>query len=125
MRRTIVAVLMVGVVGCGGDDGGNKAVTRTVQITATDYKFADLPTDLVAGDRVAITLVNRGPNPHNLEVTSSNGSRLGRIEAIAAGQTAQVVVAFDTAGHYRFTCDFADHLIRGMRSMVTVGNAAT
>jgi plastocyanin len=59
-------------------------------------------------------MANDGPAIHEFEVLDADGKALGEIGPTAKGKDGEVVLTFDKAGTYAYTCGVADHEARGM-----------
>lgn len=91
MRRTAVIVstllLVLPLFGACGDDeengeGGSGDAATSIEATATEYKFEDLPKEVEAGN-VEVTLKNEGKEMHELALIKINGSQT--LEEVRAG----------------------------------------
>jgi plastocyanin len=125
-RRTIPALLLVGVVGlssCGSDteaDAGSDAAARTIEVTATEYAFNGDPGTITAGDTIEFDVSNEGQLVHSMEILNGQGRSLGATARIEPGNVDTVTVTFDESGQYRLICDVDDHLSRGQSANLTV-----
>jgi len=91
-------------------------------VKATDYAF-ELPANFTAkaGQKVNLTLDNKGTQEHELEVFDPAGKALGEIEPVAGGKKDAATFEFSAAGSYRFVCGVDDHEARGMVTTIAVG----
>jgi plastocyanin len=118
-RFVLAAALVLGAAACGGDDG--PSARRTVALTAVDYDVPELRGfTAVAGEEITFTMTNSGAQPHNLELLTADGTRLGRLEIVQPGATGTVTVRMKAPGSAKWVCDVADHVARGMRGSFAV-----
>lgn len=108
------------VAGEAGQDS-DAAYDREVEVTATDFAFSGLEgfTGKV-GEKIELTLENKGSTAHELEVFGPDGKELGEIGANEPGKDGEVVLELAQAGTYRYVCGIADHEERGMTGTFTV-----
>lgn len=89
---------------------GPQAMTPTrITATATDFRFRMSTTRVTAGRPVVLTLVNKGPSPHDWAIT---GVRKTRILAPSQRQTIRFTIS--KKGRYRFICTVPRHAQFGM-----------
>jgi plastocyanin len=118
-----VALALTGLSACGADGDSSNADSgdaRSVEVTAKEYSFNGDPGTIAAGDTIEFVLSNDGQLDHSMEVLSSEGRSLGKIERISPGATGNVTVTFEDEGQYRLICDIDDHLSRGQSATLTV-----
>ena len=90
-----------------------------LSVTATEFAF-DQPTLRVEpGQRVHLSLNNRGVIEHNLHVDGAPA-----VLDAKPGQIAQADVAFDQPGTYEFFCSIPGHREAGMNGQLIVGELA-
>jgi uncharacterized cupredoxin-like copper-binding protein len=140
VRATLLAVLVValmGVAGCGGDDdggGGTTAATTTtgetttgasttqaaesVDVSLTDFKI-DPPNPRIKAGQVEFRVKNEGATPHNLEVEGPNGEK-ELPSNLAPGQTGTLKVDLSKPGKYEWYCPVDEHRDFGMEGEITV-----
>jgi uncharacterized cupredoxin-like copper-binding protein len=141
MRATLLAVLVVaviGVAGCGGDDdggGGTTAATTTtgetttgasttqagesIDVSLTDFKI-DPPNPRIAkAGQVEFRVKNEGATPHNLEVEGPNGEK-ELPSNLVPGQTGTLKVDLSKPGKYEWYCPVGEHRDFGMEGEITV-----
>jgi hypothetical protein len=120
VRPLLVALPLVlaAVAACGDDD---PTAVRTVRLTAVDYDVPELRGfSAVKGERITFTMANDGAQPHNLELLTADGTRLGRLEIVQPGGTGTFTVRMRSSGTAKWVCDVADHVARGMRGTFAV-----
>ncbi len=88
-------------------------------VTATEFAFTPKTLQATAGQKLSITLDNKGVIEHDLSI---EGTTL-RIAA-RAGQSASGSVAIDTPGTYAVVCTIPGHKEAGMRGTLTVAGSA-
>ena len=105
-------------------EGGEAAPTRydrEIEIGAEDYSFTGLDgVTLAKGETIEFKMANNGKEQHEFEVFKPDGDVLGEIGPTAAGQTGEVILAFQEAGTYKVVCGIDDHEERGMVGTLTV-----
>lgn len=116
----VAALASAAACGDDSDDAATATPTRTVEITANEYRFAGDPTGIVAGDVVRFVVVNTGGLDHELQVLTDGGRVLGRTGRIPPGGSDTAVVEFAEPGDYRLICDIDDHQSRGQFAFITV-----
>lgn len=95
----------------GGGGGGDVNVT----ITSTEFKYDPNTISAAPGQKVNVTLVNKGTVKHTFVLTEANAN----ISA-DAGQTATGSFTAPAAGTYSFFCDQPGHKDAGMTGTLTV-----
>lgn len=124
-RIAILVSSMALLLAACGDDGPSAAEperpAKTVEITATEYRFAGDPTGIVGGDTIRFAVSNVGQLDHEMQVLDDGGTLLGRTTRIPPGGSDEVTVEFATAGDYKLICDIDDHQSRGQFAFITVG----
>lgn len=123
----MVAALGLFIAGCGGSGtpapssgSSSSGGTRTINITATDFKYNPADLTFKAGEKVKLNLTDKGAVDHTWVLTDSSGKELVKIEA-KVGQTAsQEFTAPTTPGTYPIVCDIPGHKEAGMTGKATV-----
>ncbi len=93
---------------------------RPVGVTATDFKFDPTELSLTAGERIRLTLVNKGAVEHTwLLANSLTNALVVKIEA-PAGQTVSKEFTAPGVGNYNFVCDVPGHAELGMSGRAIV-----
>lgn len=95
----------------GGGGGGDVNVT----INATEFKYDPNTITAAPGQKVNVTLVNKGTVKHTFVLTEANVN----ISA-DAGQSATGSFTAPAAGTYTFFCDQPGHKDAGMTGTLTV-----
>jgi uncharacterized cupredoxin-like copper-binding protein len=115
----VVGLLMAAVVAACGDRGANAPPTGSTRITMIDYRFTPRTLDAKTGT-VTFFLINTGTQPHDMVVTSANGTVLGRSQIVQSGDSATLTLKNLTTGAYDVTCDIPGHKDNGMTSKLNV-----
>jgi nitrite reductase (NO-forming) len=89
-----------------------------LRIAASEFVFDQPTLQVEPGQKVHLSLDNRGAIQHNLHVQGSNVA----LEA-NPGQVVQGDFTFDKAGTYEFFCSIPGHKDAGMKGKLIVGNA--
>jgi plastocyanin len=104
---------------------GRVVIVKTVEVSATSYKFEPAEVTVLPGDTVRF--VQTSLMPHNVEFTKAPaGSKLGKAKVgpylVAVDQTYDVVIdARFPAGQYKFMC--TPHISLGMKGTISVAIA--
>jgi uncharacterized cupredoxin-like copper-binding protein len=133
----IGAAVAVPIAGCGGGSdngtsadtseatqastGGGAAATGpggTVDLTATDYKFAPSDPTVKSGE-VTFDLKNDGQTAHSVEIEDVNGQDKELEGDVSPGQSGTLKVNLPP-GKYEFYCPVDGHKQLGMTGEVTV-----
>jgi plastocyanin len=101
---------------------GTPAGAGVVSVVARDYSFAGLESlSPKAGDTVTFRMNNAGERIHDLVISGPDGTRVGGVEAIEGGESAEAAVALKAAGVYSYICTIGQHAALGMKGEFTVG----
>jgi uncharacterized cupredoxin-like copper-binding protein len=133
----IAVAIAVPIAGCGGGDdnddtsadtgGAAEASTtgeaatgssKTVDLTAVDYKFNPSDPTLNKGD-VTFRLTNDGQTGHSLEIEDVNGQDEELEGEVQPGDSNTLTVNLPP-GTYEFYCPVDDHKEMGMEGEITV-----
>ncbi len=95
------------------------ATPRLVSVAALDFEFQ--PANLIfnAGERLRITLINKGTVDHDWVLSNATGREVAKVLA-SVGQSASVTFNVPAAGIYDIACDIGDHAQLGMTGRATV-----
>jgi uncharacterized cupredoxin-like copper-binding protein len=112
-----VSVTAVGIArGAGaGADGKQAATPIKVTVTMRDFRFTLSKTSVPRGRPVVFTVINRGPSPHDFDVSGTRGTPI-----IASGRRTTQRVTFQRAGRIRYVCTVPRHIQFGMFGRLTV-----
>lgn len=95
-------------------DEGQEA--KEVAISAREFEFSPSTVSVKAGEKVILTLNNKGRIPHNLVI-----DELGvETEIISGGESDSVVFIAEKKGVYSFYCGIGSHRDLGMEGVLTV-----
>ncbi len=116
----VVAALLVAAMvltACGGSSAGSGGGggTQNVTVTATEFKFDPATITVKTGDKVTLTLVNKGTVDHTYVQPDLNIN----LKA-AAGQSASTTFTATKAGSYPVVCDVPGHKEAGMTGTIVV-----
>jgi plastocyanin len=112
------------VAGVRSTPAGRVVIVKTVELSATSYRFEPAEITVLPGDTVRF--VQSSTMPHNVEFTKSpKGSKLGTAKVgpylVAPNQTYDVPIdARFLAGQYQFIC--TPHAILGMKGTISVAS---
>jgi plastocyanin len=123
--RTVLALLIVGVVGAGAAFaipaiGAHSTAARTVtiKVTATDFKFKLSRASVPTGTTVVFKVTNKGKIPHDFKI---NGKKT---QLIKPGATKSITVLFKKKGRLTYICTVTGHAKLGMTGKLAVGTTA-
>ena len=94
----------------------NTPAARTLDIAATEFRFAPDKITVRSGERVRINFKNSGTTSHNLILDGLNAAT----QVIAPGKTTTLDFTAPAAGDYNFYCSVNGHKDKGMRGTLTV-----
>ncbi|HEY6771083.1 MAG TPA: cupredoxin domain-containing protein, partial [Solirubrobacterales bacterium] len=132
----IAVAVAVPIAGCGGgDDNDNSSAdtgsateastgaaatgsSKTVDLSAVDYKFNPSDVSLNQGD-VTFRLTNDGQQPHSLEIEDVNGQDQELESDVQPGDSNTLTVNLPP-GKYEFYCPVPGHKELGMEGDITV-----
>ena len=105
---------------CGGGGGGTApATTREIKVTATDFKYDPADQTFKPGEKLKVTMTNKGAVDHTWVLTDASGAELTKLE-VKVGATASKEFTAPAAGTYNIVCDIAGHKEAGMQAKATV-----
>ncbi len=123
-----------------GKLGNAKNVDRTITITATEIAFDVKNITVKAGETVRFVLVNKGEQPHELSIGSTDemaehrqmmvdmaGMDMSEMHheegnsiSTEPGETKELIWQFGKAGSYEFSCNYPGHSEIGMTGPLVV-----
>lgn len=115
----VIAALAALIAGCGpgasGGGGGGGSSDLNVTISATEFKYDPNTISATPGQKVNVTLVNKGSVIHTFVITEANVTITAD-----AGKTVTGTFTAPAAGTYTFFCDQPGHKDAGMTGTLTV-----
>jgi uncharacterized cupredoxin-like copper-binding protein len=129
----LVAVVALGLAGCGGDDGGD-AVT-SLEVEADSFSFDPSDTTVVADEDVTITVENVSDSVEHEWVIIKQGNEISseadfdeedvlfEVEAVAPGGSGSGTFNVP-AGEYQIICALEGHFTAGMEGSLTAEAAS-
>jgi len=129
----VLLVLAVLLTGCGGGGGSrqqsqapsssgstttSQAATREITIVLSDFKFEPEEITVKRGERVRLTLQNKGTVAHDWTVRDLNLAS----PRVQPGQTATYEFTVDRVGTFTSVCVEAGHEALGMTGRLIVEN---
>jgi plastocyanin len=109
----ILAALSLALVGAGGAAARESAVqTTTVQVKATDFKFALTPKTVKHG-RITFVIRNASAALHNFRIAGHTSKTIG------SGKTTRLTVTLKR-GRYPYKCTVDSHAELGMKGVLRV-----
>ena len=115
----VSAGLLLTACGSGGGGGTAPANTREFKITATDFKYDPADQTFKPGEKLKVTMTNKGAVDHTWVLTSASGAELTKLE-VKVGATGSKEFTAPAAGTYNIICDIAGHKEAGMQAKATV-----
>src|SRR5207302_8682215 len=115
----VCAGLLLTACGGGASPGTAPAGTREFKVTATDFKFDPGDQTFKPGEKVKVTMTNKGAVDHTWVLTDAAGTELTKLE-VKVGATASKDFTAPAAGAYNIICDIAGHKEAGMQAKATV-----
>jgi plastocyanin len=112
----LIAACGPGASGGGGGGGTNEV---NVTLTATEFKYDPNTITASPGQKVNVTLVNKGTVIHTFVLPEAGITSSNPIKA-EAGKTATGSFTAPAAGTYTFYCDQPGHKEAGMTGTLTV-----
>lgn len=123
-----------------GKPGDAKKVDRTITITATEIEFDVKDVTVKAGETVRFVLINKGEQPHELSIGSTDemaehrqmmvdmaGMDMSQMHhgggnsiSTEPGETKELIWQFGKAGPYEFSCNYPGHSEIGMTGPLMV-----
>ena len=97
-----------------------QAATTDLRFVATEFRFDPINARVPAGQKVRVTLENKGVVEHDIEIPAIKFHLHAK-----AGQTVTGELTVDKPGEYEFICTIPGHKGAGMKGTLTVGEAAT
>lgn len=105
---------------CGGGPAGTApAGTREFKVNATDFKYDPADQTFKPGEKLKVTMTNKGAVDHTWVLTNAAGAELTKLE-VKVGATASKEFVAPAAGAYNIVCDIAGHKEAGMQAKATV-----
>lgn len=126
--RIVAVILSLMLVSCGGVGG----VSKTIDVTMTDFQFQPNHFTVPAGQEVSFNSTNNGAVVHNfviMKLGTSAGDTFDdedipnvywEIELPPGGSTTTSFVAPSEPGEYQVVCRTEGHIISGMTATLTV-----
>ena len=102
----------------GSGSGSSSSAAKAMTFNETEFKIDPASPSLKAGN-YTFTVTNKGQFPHNLQITTPDGSVLAATDTIQAGGSATLQVTLK-AGTYPMKCTIDGHAARGMVGNLTV-----
>jgi uncharacterized cupredoxin-like copper-binding protein len=137
MKRLIAVagvVLLIGTVGCGGDDNDNEnskqttgatgttasgKASETLNLSETDFKLNPANPRVSKAGVVEIKVKNDGQVEHSLEVEGPKGEK--ELEpSLQPGDSGTLTVDLSKPGRYEWYCPIDDHKQMGMEGEIVV-----
>lgn len=105
--------------GTPGPGGGSSSGAREIRVTATDFHYDPANYTFKAGEKIKITMTNRGAVDHTWILKDASDKDLFKLE-VKVGKTGSGEFTAPAAGQYKVVCDVAGHKEAGMEGKATV-----
>jgi uncharacterized cupredoxin-like copper-binding protein len=130
---TTATLLVIGLLGCGGDDGTESqnepaaprtsGSAQTVEVSETEFKLT--PSDpKVEKGVVDFKVANDGKATHSLEVEGPGGE-VELEKELQPGQSGTLEVDLSRDGTYEWYCPIDGHKDSGMQGEIVVGDGGS
>jgi uncharacterized cupredoxin-like copper-binding protein len=133
----VAALLVAGIPGCGGDDGGGNETTtaetnpgnetnnagQSIDVFLRDFKIEPSNPTIDKTGRVELRVTNLGDTDHNLEVEGPKGESV-LPSNLKPRQEKAMTVDFSKRGSYEWYCPVANHRQLGMEGHIQIGKRA-
>jgi plastocyanin len=100
----------------GGTTSGG---VREFKVTATDFKYDPGDQTFKPGEKLRVTMTNKGAVDHTWVLMDASGAELTKLE-VKVGATTSKDFTAPAAGTYNIICDIAGHKEAGMTAKATV-----
>lgn len=90
---------------------------QELKVTASDFKFDPNSFTVKAGQKVKVTMTNKGAVDHNWVVNDASGAQVFKM-TVTVGKTLSGEFTLPTAGTYTLICDVAGHKEAGMQGKI-------
>ena len=123
---TLLGVLIIALLAAcsGGTVGGTKAPansgSKTINVTATEFKFAPNNFAGSPGQKITFNMTNKGTVEHTFVVLSPDGSQELAKLSTQPGETKSLDFTPKDAGTYPIDCNIAGHKEAGMTGELVV-----
>jgi plastocyanin len=124
----LVWVLVIGLAlaGCGSSNppassgSSGSGSTRAITVEGTEFKFTPADQTFKAGEKVRVTLQNKGAVVHTWILQDSAGKEIVKLKADVGKSDSKEFTVPTTPGTYQIVCDEAGHKESGMVGKATV-----
>ena len=118
----IVASMLLTACGSSPASSGSTSSSgsREIKVTATDFKFDPADQAFKAGEKIKITMTDKGAVDHTWVLQDANGAELVKLEVKVGATASKEFTAPAAAGTYNIICDIAGHKEAGMLAKATV-----
>lgn len=95
---------------------GEKNTVREITIEAKEFSYSTKKISVKKGEKIKLTLVNKGRTSHDFKVEGTNIST----KLTGAGTTESIEFTINEAGNYAFFCSVGNHRAMGMEGVLNV-----
>jgi uncharacterized cupredoxin-like copper-binding protein len=124
VRYALVAIAVLALAGCGGNDDGSAVGTATtessgtaVQVSLVDFEIKPGTVNLDAPGTYTFEVTNDGQTEHALEIEGNGVEE--ETDTLGPGESGEVTVEL-AAGEYELYCPVDDHRANGMEGTLVV-----
>jgi uncharacterized cupredoxin-like copper-binding protein len=123
VRRAAGLVAIVAVAAMVSGCGGQSAGSGSPEIALKDLRFVPNRINAKVGVPIAVRLVNRGTERHDLNFPALHMPGLAGVESILdPGETRSITLTFEEPGTHTFICTLPGHAALGMTGAVFVSS---
>ncbi|MBI3734072.1 MAG: cupredoxin domain-containing protein [Chloroflexi bacterium] len=127
MAAAVLVTTLLALAACGGPSSGGAPTSATsvssgaksIVVSATEFKFDPPDQTFKAGEKVKISLTNKGAVIHTWILLGADGKEIIKLKA-DPGKTDAKEFTAPAAGSYQIVCDEAGHKESGMVGKATV-----
>ncbi len=110
----ILAACSGGTIGGTKAPGGSSSGGKTINVTATEFKFEPNKFEATVGQKVTFKVTNKGTVEHNFVILSPDGSQELTKMTTQPGETKTLEFTPTEAVTYQIDCNIAGHKEAGM-----------
>ena len=105
---------------CGSGGGTAPAGIREFKVTGTDFKYDPADQTFKPGEKLRVTMTNKGAVDHTWVLMDTSGAELTKLEVKVGATGSKDFTAPAAAGTFNIVCDIAGHKEAGMLGKATV-----
>jgi plastocyanin len=114
------AGLLLTACGAPSTGGTTSGGVREFKVTATDFKYDPGDQTFKPGEKLRVTMTDKGAVDHTWVLLDASGAELTKLEVKVGATASKDFTAPATPGTYSIICDIAGHKEAGMQAKATV-----